>query len=140
MIKGDLVLNFVSRSDSSILMSDLEYQNKKYKVSVKKGLETDGASIPKFLWSIVGSPYLGSYRKAAIIHDGLYRTHKLSKTKSDFLFLEMMKSQNVHFLKRHLIFLGVFLFGWFSYTSKKQSEIDAMSPFVEVKDLIKKDL
>lgn len=29
----------------------------------------DGASIPAFLWSTVGSPYAGDYRRASIVHD-----------------------------------------------------------------------
>ncbi|WP_426994083.1 DUF1353 domain-containing protein [Methylomonas sp. CM2] len=34
-----------------------------------KGYETDGASIPKVFWSIVGGPFDGQYREAAVIHD-----------------------------------------------------------------------
>jgi hypothetical protein len=34
-----------------------------------KGSEVDGASIPWPLWSIVGSPYTGCYRRASILHD-----------------------------------------------------------------------
>lgn len=29
----------------------------------------DGASIPAFLWSTVGAPYAGDYRRASIVHD-----------------------------------------------------------------------
>ncbi len=29
----------------------------------------DGASIPRALWTIVGSPYTGDYRRASIVHD-----------------------------------------------------------------------
>ena len=29
----------------------------------------DGASIPRALWTLVGSPYIGDYRRASIIHD-----------------------------------------------------------------------
>lgn len=36
---------------------------------VPKGAIVDGASIPQILWSIVGSPYTGQYRKASVIHD-----------------------------------------------------------------------
>jgi hypothetical protein len=33
------------------------------------GSEVDGASIPQALWSIVGSPFTGCYRRASILHD-----------------------------------------------------------------------
>lgn len=39
------------------------------KWTAKKGYETDGASIPKAFWSLVGGPFEGGYRKAAVIHD-----------------------------------------------------------------------
>lgn len=33
------------------------------------GYRTDGATIPRALWTVVGSPYTGNYRRAAIVHD-----------------------------------------------------------------------
>ena len=33
------------------------------------GAVIDGASIPRALWTIVGSPYTGDYRRASIVHD-----------------------------------------------------------------------
>ena len=33
------------------------------------GTVVDGASIPRVLWTIVGSPYTGDYRRASIVHD-----------------------------------------------------------------------
>jgi Protein of unknown function (DUF1353) len=29
----------------------------------------DGASIPRLLWSVAGSPYTGAYRRASVLHD-----------------------------------------------------------------------
>jgi hypothetical protein len=29
----------------------------------------DGASIPSLLWGLVGSPYIGKYRNASVVHD-----------------------------------------------------------------------
>jgi uncharacterized protein DUF1353 len=29
----------------------------------------DGASIPRALWTVVGSPYTGDYRRASVVHD-----------------------------------------------------------------------
>jgi hypothetical protein len=29
----------------------------------------NGASIPRLLWSIVGSPFVGDYRRASVLHD-----------------------------------------------------------------------
>lgn len=38
-------------------------------VLVPKGYKTDGASIPRFLWEEIGSPFLPSFITAAIVHD-----------------------------------------------------------------------
>ena len=34
-----------------------------------KNYVVDGASIPRALWTLVGSPYTGDYRRASIVHD-----------------------------------------------------------------------
>ena len=36
---------------------------------VPKGTVVDGASIPVALWSFVGSPFVGEYRRASVVHD-----------------------------------------------------------------------
>jgi hypothetical protein len=52
------------------LVNDLTYIDPKGREwYAQHGLITDGASIPQFLWSVIGSPYTGNYRRAAIIHD-----------------------------------------------------------------------
>lgn len=37
--------------------------------TVPAGYSIDGASIPKALWALIGSPYTGDYRRASIVHD-----------------------------------------------------------------------
>ena len=40
------------------------------------GSVVNGASIPSGLRSIIGSPFVGNYRRAAVIHDVYYRNHQ----------------------------------------------------------------
>src|SRR5690348_6841794 len=35
----------------------------------RAGSVVDGASIPKFAWSIIGGPFEGKYRDASVVHD-----------------------------------------------------------------------
>ena len=42
-------------------------------ITVPQGFKYDGASIPRFLWPIVGHPWSGYYDQAAAVHDLLYR-------------------------------------------------------------------
>ena len=37
--------------------------------NVMKGATIDGASIPRFLWSVTGGPFEGLYREASVPHD-----------------------------------------------------------------------
>lgn len=52
------------------LLEDFAYVDPKGKTWLApKGYVTDGASIPRVLWTLVGAPYEGQYREAAVIHD-----------------------------------------------------------------------
>lgn len=52
------------------LLQDVSYRDPSGKAwTAPKGYATDGASIPRALWSILGGPFDGPYRQAAVIHD-----------------------------------------------------------------------
>ena len=41
--------------------------------SVPAGAVINGASIPRVLWTLVGSPFVGDYRRASVVHDHFCR-------------------------------------------------------------------
>ena len=94
-----------------ILGNDKSVHSLGYSVTVKKGFDFDGASIPKWLWSIYGSPLNGDYVVASLIHDGLYASQKVTKSVSDKIFLDVMKQSNVGYIKRTSMYLAVKVFG-----------------------------
>jgi len=52
------------------LWSDFGYTDPHGRIwPAQKGRVINGASIPRPLWSLVGSPYTGAYRRASIVHD-----------------------------------------------------------------------
>jgi hypothetical protein len=51
------------------LIDPFWYKGKVLDVIVPAGYRIDGASIPRALWTLVGSPYTGEYRRASIVHD-----------------------------------------------------------------------
>ena len=114
------------------IVSNLAYENDTLSVIVKDGFYTDGASIPKALWNIVGSPFEGNYTEPAIIHDGLYGSHWLTKEESDKLFLEMMKVNGVSWLKRYTMYYAVKWFGNGAW-NKPQKKIEKVKTLVELK-------
>ena len=94
-----------------ILSKDKTVESLGYSITIKKGFDFDGASIPKWLWSIYGSPLNGNYVVASLIHDGLYASQKVPKGVSDKIFLDVMKQSNVGYIKRTSMYLAVKMFG-----------------------------
>lgn len=52
------------------LLADFSYKDPAGKVwTAPEGWVIDGASIPWVFWSVVGSPFVGDYRSASVVHD-----------------------------------------------------------------------
>ena len=82
-------------------------------IRVRAGFKTDFASVPRLFWRIF--PPTGTYGKAAVIHDHLYRTALTSRAMADAIFLEAMGVLNVARWKRWAMYLAVRWFGWAAY-------------------------
>ena len=132
MFTGKTILERIS-SKEYMLKSSLTYENEEFKVTIKKGLITDGASIPKAFWSIIGCPLSGKYVGSALIHDGLYGSHLLSKEESDRLFLDMMKHNGVGAIKRNLMYWAVKVGGRSAYNATSAESAIENAEFVSVK-------
>lgn len=91
---------------------------------VDKGFSTDGASIPKIFWSIIGSPF-GKYCNAALIHDKLYNTGETTRSRADYIFYEAMTFLGVQFWKRKTMWVAVRI--WAGYIwNKRHKKREAM--------------
>jgi hypothetical protein len=93
-------------------------------IEVPTGFISDGASIPKAVWVVVGDPFEFEYLHAAIIHDALYRQNFLdhiTRSQADVIFRDLMWNTEVPFWKIPPFYAAVVSFGWRSY--KKVSEI-----------------
>ena len=101
----------IIEEDVFILLEDVTVEVLGYRIKVKKGFDFDGASIPKALWSVYGNPLSGNFRIAALVHDVLYASQKVSKQISDKIFLDIMKQSNVGYIKRTSMYLAVKIFG-----------------------------
>ena len=74
---------------------------------VPAGTETDGASIPQAFWWIIGGPFEGPYREAAVIHDYYCDTRRRSWQDVDNMFYDAMLSSNVPAAKAKAMFYAV---------------------------------
>jgi len=90
---------------------------------VPAGFATDFASIPRLLWTLVGSPAAGRYRRAAVLHDYLYAqadTVGVSRKEADRVFLEAMMVSGVHPARAKTLYYGVRIGGWVAWDNYRE--------------------
>ena len=122
-----------------ILNSNIRAETNKYthyQIQVLPGLWTDGASIPKILWSFIGSPLTGRYVRAAIVHDALYSAQLIKRQYCDLVLLELMEQDKVVKWKRLTMYYAVRLFGW-AYWNKRNKDYkkqNKVQQFVTIKE------
>lgn len=99
----------------ALLEYDFSYIDKNGKRHVaKSGMVTDGGSIPRFFWRAIEDPF-GSCLPAYLIHDQMCEdANKLegvqrekAEKEADELFMEMLETLNVAWIKRRLMYRGV---------------------------------
>ena len=81
---------------------------------IPAGFITDCASVPRGLWNLF--PPTGSYAKAAVFHDWLYREGKISRKQADELFLDAMECLGVPWITRYSLYWGVRIWGWMAWS------------------------
>jgi hypothetical protein len=76
-----------------------------------EGAHINGASIPQPLWSVIGSPFTGSYRAASIIHDYYCDVRLRPWREVHRMFYDAMLSSGVEPLKAKLMYVAVLYAG-----------------------------
>jgi len=76
------------------------------------GDEIDGASIPEIVWSkIVGTPYIGDYRRASVVHDVACKKYIKSSRDAHRMFYEAMLEDGTDPNRALLFYMAVRVFG-----------------------------
>jgi len=99
------------------LHEDCVFVVEDHKITVFEGFWWNGASIPRLLWTGVGSPFTGAYVVPTILHDLLYLIQIFDRKKTDDIFYYMNKTCGLSFIKNQTIYRGVRIGGWASYNS-----------------------
>jgi hypothetical protein len=76
------------------------------------GSVVNGASIPEALWSSVGSPYTGDYRRASIVHDVACDDASVNREKADEMFYTACLCGGCSVLQAKLLYAGVRVGAW----------------------------
>jgi hypothetical protein len=113
-------------------LEDIVVSSLGYRITVKKGLETDFASIPQIFWSIIGAPTTGLYLKPSIVHDALYMSEAVERSEADAIFLDLMKQQGVSWLKRNIMYSAVRVGGMFVWNSHKPDTVLENKQYIRI--------
>lgn len=74
--------------------------------------EVDGASIPEVVWSkIVGTPFIGDYRRASVVHDVACQRYIKSSRDAHRMFYEAMLEDGTDPKRALLFYMAVRVFG-----------------------------
>ena len=130
----ELKVNIVDEN-AFILLEDVVVESLGYKITVKKGFDFDGASIPQALWSVYGNPLSGKFRIAALVHDALYASQKLPREVADAIFLDLMKQHEVGYMKRQTMYYAVRSAGWYVWRRNTKEEIEKYKEFINVEKI-----
>jgi len=89
-----------------------------------KGSIINGASIPRFLWSSVGSPFVGDYRNASVVHDVGCDDPTQDRKAVDKMFYHACRAGGCSSINARKLYLGVRIGAWAS-----QNNIDPEGAF-----------
>jgi len=94
------------------LLSELRYADPQGVVWIAPaGSQVDGASIPRYLWSIMGGPFEGKYRNASVLHDVAYEQHNRPWQDCDRMFYNAMRSSGVSAVEAKTMYYALYKFG-----------------------------
>jgi hypothetical protein len=78
---------------------------------VPAGVVINGASIPQTVWSLVGSPFTGNYRRASVVHDHYCEKRSEPWRAVHRMFYEAMIAGSVHELQAKVFYAAVYAKG-----------------------------
>jgi hypothetical protein len=116
------------------LLEDFSYTDPdRLEWKAPKGSVTDGASIPQSAWSIMGGPFEGPYRLAAVIHDAACVRKDRSWEATHLVFYQAMLTAHVDSVKAKIMYAAVYHFGprWTLTASVNKRKGDATDAILQ---------
>jgi Protein of unknown function (DUF1353) len=109
---GELVFKWGRDGRTMTLLNPFSYTDPKRVVwEVPSGAITDGASIPRILWTIAGGPFEGKYRDAAVIHDYYCEVQTRPWRDTHLVFYNAMRTAGVDDVTAKTFYAAVYYFG-----------------------------
>jgi len=109
---GEPVTKWNADGRTMTLLTELRYTDPQGFVWIAPiGSVVDGASIPRYLWSIMGGPFEGKYRNASVLHDVAYGQHNRPWQDCDRMFYYAMRCSGVSVVEAKSMFYALYKFG-----------------------------
>jgi hypothetical protein len=101
--------------------------------AVHTGFYTDGASIPRIFWTIIGDPFQKRVIRPALGHDYLYWSgkamdgrngipEKITRKQADRAFYEGLRNEGMRKSKALAMYWGVRLGGWRAWNDYRKQQ------------------
>lgn len=133
-----LPVTFYLRRDGEtivVLQEDIVYDAGPLgRVTVPKGFESDGCSLPRLFWRMIGHPFDMAYLREAILHDWLYRYQPCDRRTADKIFLAALLASGVGPVRSRAIYRGLRIGGWPTWRRHRRRLKLAEAPTVELAD------
>ena len=104
---------------------------------VPKNTVVDGASIPRFFWRVIGSPFVGNYREASVVHDYYCEIENRPWKKVHQMFYFACLAGGVSEVKAKIMYAAVYVGGprWETRTITVQPQSNRTSRSTDEVDL-----
>lgn len=133
--EGKLIIQFKDAGERLELLENYYFIDASYKMwTARKGLVTDGASIPRWAWTSIGSPLGAPYVNAAVIHDQYCVLRTETPEHVHIMFYEAMIVAGVGKLKAKLMYAAVYYAGpWWDWRTTENARNAFKDNFIDSK-------
>jgi hypothetical protein len=111
--KTEWLVNSSGEDRDMCLLEDFSFTDPNGRVwPAPKGSIVNGASIPRPLWSTVGSPYTDDYRRASVVHDVACQTPGVVRKEADVMFFHACRAGGCTPGQAKVLYAGVRIGAW----------------------------
>lgn len=91
-------------------------------IVIGAGFRTDGASVPRIVWTLLGVDRLHpSIAAAAVVHDALYAAHYTTRAQADRIFFQLAKRNGLAAHRAAIMWAALRAFGWIAWRRNKRA-------------------
>ena len=112
VFSGDVIVQWLDDGRTMELLEDFSFVDAKgTSWQAPAGSIVNGASIPRILWPVVGSPFAGRYRRASVLHDVACQKRTRPWKKVHKMFYQAMRADKTQKAKAKQMYKAVRMFG-----------------------------